>query len=53
VVNGSSLGAGNDLALHFGLGENTVREIVIAWPDGLRQSFDHTPHNQILEIRYP
>ena len=53
VINGSSLGAGNDLALHFGLGENTVREVVIVWPDGLRQSLHDTPHDQILEIRYP
>ena len=30
-----------------------MREIVIAWPDGLRQTFHDTPHNQSLEIHYP
>jgi enediyne biosynthesis protein E4 len=53
VVNGSSLGAGNDLALHFGLGAATVEEIRIVWPDGVTRRLGPTPHDRILEVRYP
>ncbi|MCB0004890.1 MAG: CRTAC1 family protein [Anaerolineales bacterium] len=34
VANGSSLGAGNSLALHFGLGAAEVADLRIDWPDG-------------------
>ena len=34
VANGSSLGAGNSLALHFGLGAADVAALRIDWPDG-------------------
>ncbi len=36
VKSGSSLGAGNDTALHFGLGESTVDELSVVWPNGNR-----------------
>jgi hypothetical protein len=52
VVNGSSLGAGNDLALHFGLGEATVDRVVIVWPNGVEQTFEDPPQNQIWEVKY-
>jgi enediyne biosynthesis protein E4 len=53
VINGSSLGAGNDLALHFGLGEADVEEVVIVWPDGRTRRLEQPAHDQILEVRYP
>ncbi len=53
VINGSSLGAGNDLALHFGLGEAVVDEVLIVWPDGVERRLGSVPHDQILEVRYP
>lgn len=52
VVSGSSLGAGNDLALHFGLGEEIVEHVVIVWPNGVAQSFEDAPLNQIWEVGY-
>lgn len=53
VVNGASLGAGHDLALHFGLGPHTVEEVVIVWPDGLTERLDPPPLDAYLEVRYP
>jgi len=52
VISGSSLGAGNDLALHFGLGQATIERATIVWPDGLTQHFDNVPANQIWEVTY-
>lgn len=52
VIIGSSLGAGNDPRLHFGLGEGTVEQVEIVWPNGLRQTFRWVPHNQIWQLQY-
>src|SRR6185503_20036437 len=52
VINGSSLGAGNDLALHFGLGPATIDKVTVVWPDGLTQDFDHVPSDQIWQLTY-
>lgn len=40
---GSSNGGGNDLALHFGLGEAEVAELEIRWPDGTREIVEDVP----------
>ncbi|MFU8888223.1 MAG: CRTAC1 family protein [Trueperaceae bacterium] len=53
VVNGASLGAGHDLALHFGLGPHDVEEVVIVWPDGRIQRLVDPPLDAYLEVRYP
>jgi hypothetical protein len=34
LQSGSSLGAGNDLALHFGLGDSTIAQLVVHWLNG-------------------
>ncbi|MEM7032875.1 MAG: CRTAC1 family protein [Chloroflexota bacterium] len=34
VKSGSSLGAGSDTALHFGLGQAKVKQVRVRWPDG-------------------
>jgi hypothetical protein len=52
VINGSSLGAGNDLALHFGLGPATIDKVTVVWPDGLTQDFDDVSSDQIWQLTY-
>ncbi len=49
---GSSLGAGNDMALHFGLGAATVAQVTVLWPDGTLTKYDDAPLNQIWKIEY-
>ncbi len=52
VKAGSSLGAGNDMALHFGLGAAGIREILIRWPNGAEQRLRDVAVNQFLEVAY-
>ncbi len=49
---GSSLGAGNDTALHFGLGAQTIRELRVRWPNGAEQTLTDVAANQFLEVSY-
>ncbi|WP_420629376.1 FG-GAP-like repeat-containing protein [Candidatus Leptofilum sp.] len=54
VQNGSSLGAGHDLRLHFGLGAfELVDELTIRWPDGRTQTFTNIPTNRQISLPYP
>lgn len=53
VKNGSSLGAGDSLWLHFGLGDAAVSRLHIRWPDGTEQNFDRVPANRRLTLAYP
>jgi hypothetical protein len=53
VINGSSLGAGNSLALHFGLGTTETAAIQIIWPDGRTQSFEAVAANKQYRLGYP
>jgi hypothetical protein len=52
VTAGSSLGAGNTLTLHFGLGQATVEQLIIAWPDGTQQTYENIAINQRYTIHY-
>lgn len=52
VKAGSSIGSGNELALHFGLGAATATEVTIVWPDGTSQSYAEPIHNQEWRITY-
>lgn len=58
VKNGSSLGAGNTLALHFGVGEvaalltSSVATVSVDWPDGTSQVFENVALDQMLTIEY-
>lgn len=52
VKNGSSLGSGDALELHFGLGQATVAEARVLWPDGTEQILAQLPHNQRHTITY-
>lgn len=53
VKNGSSLGAGDSLWLHFGLGDAAITRLLIRWPDGTEQSFDRVPANRRITLAYP
>jgi len=49
---GSSLGAGNDTALHFGLGAASISEILVRWPNGVEETLQDVAVNQFLEVTY-
>ena len=40
VKSGSSLGAGSDLGVHFGLGSEQLTEVRVRWPDGVEVLVD-------------
>ena len=48
---GSSLGAGNDAAVRFGLGRARITDLEIVWPDGTRQ-FVEPPEAPFLVVVY-
>ncbi len=52
VIVGSSLGAGHDPRLHFGLGQATIENVLVVWPNGLKQTFNDVAHNQMWQLRY-
>jgi hypothetical protein len=52
VHTGSSLGAGNDTALHFGLGQARVSRVKVVWPDGLEQEFRRVPTDAMWQVTY-
>jgi hypothetical protein len=52
VICGSSLGAGNDMALHFGLGQATVEKARIIWPNGVSETYIGVPVDQIWRLTY-
>jgi hypothetical protein len=54
VTAGSSMGSGNHLALHFGVGDHRViEELVVIWPDNLRQSFQNIRVDKHYQVHYP
>jgi len=52
VINGQSLGAGNDLRVHFGLGDSEPSSLTIVWPNGVTQILNEPSVNQQLTISY-
>ena len=52
VRSGSSLGAGNDIALYFGLGESDIESVFVQWPDGRERIFVNVPINQTWELNH-
>jgi hypothetical protein len=51
VRTGGSYISGNDLRLHFGLGDrSTANSIEIHWPSGLTETLENVKANQILTI---
>lgn len=53
VRNGVSLGAGSELALHFGLGDAQAVDLLVRWPDGRTQQFANVAANQRVHLAYP
>ncbi|HSN75189.1 MAG TPA: FG-GAP-like repeat-containing protein [Anaerolineae bacterium] len=52
VHNGSSVGSGSTLTLHFGLGEAEIESVEILWPDGASQTVTDLAANTAYEITY-
>ncbi len=50
---GTSLGAGNETMLHFGLGEAAVQTATVVWPNGLKRTYVHVPQDRIWHVPYP
>jgi hypothetical protein len=50
---GGSYLSTHDPRLHFGLGEATVADVEIVWPDGQAQRLDMVAADQILEVVQP
>ena len=46
LKSGSSLGAGNDLVLHFGLGASTIKQVEVQWLNGAVDRFLDVRENQ-------
>jgi cytochrome c peroxidase len=53
VIAGTSLGAGNELALYFGLGTARRADVTIRWPDGTEQVFKGVAANRRYQLGYP
>ena len=52
VINGSALGAGHDIALHFGLGNAERVSLTIEWLNGKTQILTDLDVNQHITIHY-
>ena len=52
VKAGSSLGAGNDMALHFGLGGEGVAGLRVRWSNGVEETVSDVAVNHFLEVVY-
>lgn len=50
LKSGSSLGAGNDLRLHFGLGASTIEQVQVHWQNGELHTFLNVGENQHCTI---
>ena len=52
VKSGSSLGAGNDTALHFGLGAAATAAVRVVWPDGTEAVFEDVAADRVRHVVY-
>ena len=52
VKSGSSLGAGNDTALHFGLGGSATATVRVLWPDGTEAVFEEVAGDRVWRVVY-
>lgn len=54
LIAGASLGAGNELVLHFGLGgHDQIAELRVLWPDGTEQIFNDVTADRRVTLPYP
>ena len=52
IKSGSSLGAGNDTALHFGLGESAIASVRVLWPDGTEETIGELAVDRVWHLVY-
>ena len=52
VKSGSSLGAGNDTALHFGLGAVSTASVRVLWSDGTEEAFGELAVDREWQLVY-
>ena len=52
VIAGASVGAGNELALYFGLGAADGAEVRVRWPDGSEQTLGNVPADRRYRLVY-
>lgn len=52
VIAGSSLGAGNELTLHFGLGDATSVDIRVVWSDQTELTLNSIASDQAIDISH-
>lgn len=50
LKSGSSLGAGNEMALHFGLGAAEIERVIVSWLNGEYHEYTNVPLNQRCRI---
>lgn len=51
IISGTSLGAGNQVYAHFGLGQDTsITSLTILWPSGITQTCTGLPINSRVQI---
>jgi hypothetical protein len=53
IKSGSALGSGNDLTLHFGLGQAIPLTATVQWSDGLSETIDSLVGNTLITWEYP
>ena len=46
LKSGSSLGAGNELVLHFGLGDAAIERVIVSWLNGDYHEYTNVAVNQ-------
>lgn len=52
VINGASLGAGNELTQYFGLGQAEMATVTVRWPDGTQQTLKQVIANRRYRLQY-
>ncbi len=50
LKSGSSLGAGNEMALHFGLGAAEIERVIVSWLNGDYHEYTNVPLNRRCRI---
>ena len=51
LKSGSSLGAGNEMALHFGLGAAEIERVIVSWLNGDYHEYTNVPLNHRCRIK--
>lgn len=53
VRSGSTMGGGNMMRLHFGLGTAQVDRVEVHWPNGQVRTFHEVPTDELVSIAFP